>query len=159
MDDILLAIKVLISTAVGSGYTILYGDNFAPAETDYPFISIEPIEESYEANGTGGLRLYRFTIEITLKITLKDYLADDTSISVQKHLQELVNVMAEKGTNGLPTSTTIYGALNNDLSLGGTVHIMNLGTIQYNTQTGGAGSYIRTAALTITGQQQLPLCT
>jgi len=157
MDGVLLAIQSLLTTALGSSYTILYGDDFAPAETDFPFVSIEPISTRLVPNGTGGLRSNRYTIAVTLKVLLKDFMQDDTNVTKQSHLQELVKVMEERGANGLPLSTTILGVFNENLSLSSTVHTIEIGDVQYNRQDQGDGSYIRSATITIEAVQQLPL--
>lgn len=156
MDRILLALQTLISSALGSTYTVLYGGGLVPA-SNYPLVSIEPSSTEMTVAGTGGLRMNTFSVDITLHLDLKDYMSDATSTTIQTHLQALVKIMEERNTDGTPKSTTILGCLNNDLSLGGTVHTMELGTIQYGGNENN-NSYIRTAKLSITAVLQTPLC-
>ena len=157
MDNICTAIQSILQTALGSSYTIIYGDD-VPGMSQFPYISIEPQNTTFTPNGTGGSRENRSVITVTLKVRLNDYMQDNTDVSEQAHLRALVKGMEERETNGLPKNATILGALNQDLSLGGVVSTIELGTIEYGTEN-AEGSYIRTATLTIEALQQLPFCT
>jgi hypothetical protein len=155
MDNIILALQTKLKTAL-STTNVFYGDDI-PQKTQMPFISIEPVSTEYSPNGTGGLASNVSTIIITAKVRLNEYMSD-TIGDKQKHLQALVNIMEERNTNGTPKSSTILGAISEDLSLSGEVDTISIGTIRYDT-TVQDGSYIRTATLTIEAVQQLPLCT
>jgi hypothetical protein len=157
MDNIMLAIQSILQTNLGSGYRVIYGDDI-PGLTEFPYIAVENVNTTYVRTGTGGLAQNTSVIQITAKVNLKDFMQDNTDVTIQAHRQELIKIMEERETNGVPKTSSVLGALYQDLSLGGIVSTIQIGTIQYDTSN-AEGSYIRTATLNIETTQQLPFCT
>lgn len=157
MDNIVLAIQTVLQAALGATYEVIYGDDL-PAKSEFPYVGIVPVSTEYRRVGTGGLSSSASTVKIIAKVQINDYMQDDNNTTKQEYLQTLVKIMEERDATMILKSTTVLGGLYNDLSLGGVVSTMEVGTINYDTAYDN-GSYIRTAELTITAIQTLPFCT
>lgn len=151
MNDILAALAVKITAALPS-WRVVIGP--APQEPrDYlPLVSVAPVRTSFRIRGTGGLRTEIHEINISAMVNLSDYFEDSEGTTVD-HLSALVDAMEDRDTDGKPKSTTILGAVNNDLSIGGTVQDILEFNINYDIlPTSRVGS----ATLTILTTRILP---
>jgi len=151
MNDVIDALILKLQTALPD-WRVCYGP--APQEpSDYmPLISVAPVRNSFRIRGTGGLRTEEMEINITAMVALRDYFEDADGTEID-HLSALVLAMEDRDTDGKPKATTILGAVNNDLSIGGTVGDILEFNINYDTIP---TSRIGSATLTILTTRILP---
>lgn len=151
MNDIIDALIVKLQAALPA-WRVYYGPT--PQEpSDYlPLIAVAPVRTSFKIRGTGGLRTEDMEINITAMVNLRDYFEDTEGTEVD-HLEALVLAMEDRDADGKPKSTTILGAVNNDLSIGGTVGDILEFNINYDTIP---TSRIGSATLTILTTRILP---
>lgn len=156
MDDIIQGIQTVLNAALGSTYTgYIYGEVKVPNESMYPFIEIKPLSTEFILKGTGGLRDNLFTIDITVKNSIKKSFTDNTSKTVIAHIQDLIKKMEERDSTGTPKSTTVLGAINNDLTLNNTSMVVGQFNISYD-NIEYDGSYIVMATLRIVARLLTP---
>lgn len=148
MDDIITALKTLLETNLGATYSYSYGEVLVPEKFKFPLIEVIPVGTEMEISGTGGSRKYTYEITIQLKLDIRDYLKSNTNVSVLSHMQALVQKMEARDVNGVPTSTSVLGVINSNLSLSNTVHLASEPTISYR-ETPYGDSYIAVAALSL----------
>jgi len=92
------------------------------------------------------------TVTIKSKDIIKNFVTGNTDKEVLTHVQTMVKRMEERDANGKPKATTILGVLHDNRRISNTVHINNIGTIQYATESLN-GSLFLTAEITITAQR------
>ena len=167
MDNIIEALRTLLQTAFGSSYTYMYGKVAIPGEQDLPMICIDPIYTVQQNEQSGGAFEYRFTIELTLFVSLRDYVdttPDDGD--VKQHKKDLVVKMeARNSVDRALTASTILGAINSDLQFGATsqlkqwVDYMESAEISYNDSAQqSSGSWVVPAVLRMVFIQRTPGC-
>lgn len=83
---------------------------------NFPFLEVVPLSSKIDNLGTGAMTDNEFRIAITLKTTLKSYLATSTAERM-KHIQDLVKRMEERNSDGTIKSSTILGVLHDNLQL------------------------------------------
>lgn len=151
MDDIILAVIAKLQTAFPTT-TVVYGAVPQAPTTSLPLITVAPMGTEFSIKGTGGLREERQEIEITLLVSLKEYF-EDSADNVVDSVQALVQMMEDRAVDGLPATTTILGAINGDVSIGGTVMNILEFRIRYDTIP---TSRIGSATLTILTTRIIP---
>jgi len=157
MDDILTEIKSLLTTALGSSYTYVYGEVKVPDDTLFPLIEIIPITTIFNRLGTGTLSDNEFEIKINYKNTLKKFIKGDTNVTTLAYLQDAVKVMEERdGTTGQPKAATILGTMLDNIRLTNNVDILQEFNIEYNINDFD-GSWIAIASLTMTAKKKTPV--
>lgn len=157
MDEIILALQSLLTTALGSSYTIIYGEVKTPNESLFPLIEVIPLETNFEGRGTGRLSSNQFTIQINYKNTLKKFVDSNTNQTVIKHIQDAVKIMEERDSSTkLPKSTTILGCLWDNLKISNKVDISRDFQISYNVNEYG-GTWVVKASLVFNATQITPL--
>jgi hypothetical protein len=154
MDDVITALVAALDTNI-SGWEVFYGNAPQEPDTVMPLISVSPINTSFSVRGTGGLRSEFFRIAITAYVDLKSYYEDAPDNTVD-HAKDLIIVMEDRATNGLPVTASILGTVNDDLTISGTVQNVTEFDIAYDTIP---TSRYATATLTILAERVLPLCT
>ena len=155
MNDILLALQSIISSAVGNGYTVFYGRFDPTPESVLPLIEIVAQSTTPNHTGTGGLMDEEIIIEVRLKVAMKSFLKTNTNISIVSHHQELIKVMEERNANRTYKSNTIMGAITTNPSLNGTIGIVNAYNIDY---TVVEDARLAQATLRISAKRQIPTC-
>lgn len=150
MDDIIQAIITRLEANI-IGWRVVYGN--APQEPDayLPMITVAPVGTNFRVMGTGGLRDEDQEIVITATVDLKDYYG--THNDEVDHTIALIQVMEERGPDGLPLSSTILGVINDDLSILNNVGSVSEFLIRYDTIP---TSRYATATLTILTKRVLP---
>lgn len=156
MDNVILAIKSLLSTALTTTYKkYFYGENKAPQQSHFPFIEIIPITTESNVSGTGGLRYDIYEIEINVKDTLKNHYKTASDNEILSHMQSLVKKMEDRDSDGTPKAATVLGVLNDNLTLSNSVHINDNWVITYDTSPYGE-SYIVIASLRVRAKLLTP---
>jgi len=159
MDDIILALQSLLSTALSTTYKkYFYGENRVPAQAHFPFIEIVPLSTSVNVRGTGQMRNNEFAIQINIKDSLKAELTSATDKSIVAFYQRMVKRMEERDSDGVPKAATVLGVLSrdqSDLKLNSKVHINNDWEIEYGLSELG-DSWITTATITFTASLLTP---
>lgn len=117
MNEVILAIIALLEAKFGKQYKQYYfGEIRVPAHMTFPFVEVVPLASKIDNRGTGAMTDNEFRIAITVKTTLKNYLAT-SSAERMKHVQDLVKRMEERNTDGTIKDTTILGVLHDNLQL------------------------------------------
>lgn len=168
MDNIIEALRQLLETTFGTTYTYMYGRVRVPGQQDLPMICIDPIYTVQGNAGTGDdAFVYRFTVELVLIVSLKDYV--DTTpddLEVKQHKKDLVVKMEERDiTDRTLTTNSILRAINEDLKFGATsqlkqwVDYMESAEISYNEGAQQSpGSWVVPAVLRMVFVQRTPGC-
>lgn len=117
MNEVVLAIINLLQAKFGAQYKQYYfGEIRVPAQMTFPFLEVVPLSSKISNRGTGAMTDNEFRITITLKTTIKNYLATGPAERM-KHVQDLVKRMEERNTDGTIKDTTILGVLHDNLQL------------------------------------------
>ncbi len=150
MDTVIEAIRTLLASGLTSSLYkyIYYGHNNVPAKCELPCIEVAPVSTEMSNMGTHSM-MNQFTIRITSKDILKNFITENTDKSILAHVQTIVKRMEERDANGKPLSTTVLGVLHDNRKLSNTVHINNIGTIEYNEEAYD-GSWLISASVLIT---------
>lgn len=150
MDDVILALRTLLDGSLEADLykAIYYGENFIPAKSEVPFVEVIPVSTNMSNHGTNSM-MNEMTITIKSKDIIKNFLTANTDKEVLTHVQTMVKRMEERDANGKPKSTTILGVLHDNRKISNKVHINNIGTIDYTTESLN-GSLFLTASITIT---------
>lgn len=155
MRNACVALKTLLATGLGAGYTILYGETVTPPEADFPLISIVPVSTSMEIVGTGKLAEAQYTIKIVATINKKEFI-DTTNATTISFMDELVRLMEERNANGTPKDATVLGVLYNNPDLNDSIGINTEWEIDYTERI--EQSYMAKATLTLIAKEQIPNC-
>jgi len=152
MDTVIEAIRALQTSSLTSGLYkyIYYGENLVPAKSELPCIEVDPVSTEMANMGTHAM-MNEFTIRITTKDILKNFITENTDKSILSHKQTIVKRMEERDANGKPLSTTVLGVLSDNRKISNTVHINNIGTIEYNSEAFD-GSWLVSASVLITAK-------
>ncbi len=92
MDDIIEAIRTVLETKYGTAYTYVYGKTEKPGEHNLPMLCIDPIYTTRSPDGIGTNKSFEFrlTVEITLYLSIKEYVeitpTDDEVIQHKKDM-------------------------------------------------------------------------
>jgi hypothetical protein len=150
MDDVILALRTLLLSGLTADLykKVYYGPNLVPAKSELPCVEVIPVSTTVENLGTNSMR-NEYTIQITTKDILKNHVTEDTDKSILSHVQTIVKRMEERDANAKPKSTTILGVLHDNRKISNTVHINQIGNIEYNTEEFN-GSWIISASIIIT---------
>ena len=157
MDELITALKGLLEAALGSSYTVIYGQVKIPDDTMFPLVEIVPINTVFQIRGTGKLSQGDHIVQINYKNSLKNFVDSDTDQTIVKHIQDAVKVMEERDdTTHMPLSSTILGCLIDNMKISGVMEIPKNIEISYNINEYD-GSWIINASLVFTGKKITPI--
>lgn len=124
MNDVLEAIQTLLSTTLGSIYKkYYYWEIKVPNQKFMPFIEIMPLTSEIQNRWTWGMLDNNFTVQVTVKNTLKKYLKNNTDVDTIDHIQDLVKKVEDRNTDWTLKSNTVLWVLHDNLKLNDKVHI------------------------------------
>lgn len=150
MNEVILAIRTLLNTTLGSIYKkIYYGEIRVPNQVDLPFLEVIPMSSSVTNRGTGGMMNNEYQIQINVKSSLKKYLKSNTNVEVLEHIQDLVKKVESRDDDGNLESNTVLGVLHDNLQLSTTANINGDWQISYGEMDLG-DSYITMASILFT---------
>lgn len=90
-----------------------------------------------------------YSIAISIKNTLKKYVKEGTNVQILEHIQDLVQKMEWRETNGDVSSNTVLGVLHDNLKLSDKANINGDWNITYDEIEYG-DSYITVATILFT---------
>jgi len=146
-------ITLLTASLTANTYKyIYYGPNLVPALAELPCVEVIPISESMTNRGTQTM-MNELTIRIVVKDSLKKFVTNDTNKSTVAHVETFIKRIGERDSaKGRPDAATILGILHDNRQLTNTVHINDIGTVNYSFDKTQDGSYIIQADVEVTAQ-------
>ena len=152
MNEIIEAIQTLLSNTLWGTYKkFYYWEVKVPNQSFLPFIEIIPLWSSITNRGTWWMLDNTFSIQITVKNTLKAHLKQNTDVNTISHIQDLVKKIEDRNADWTIKSNTVLWVLHDNLQLTKTVHINDDWVITYDEIDLGT-SYITFATIVFSGK-------
>lgn len=154
MNEILEKIRTLISTALGSSYTVIEGYVNDYSTSKMPLVEVQPVRTRFTVKGRA---LYEEECEINIRVSvdLKDYYKNATTQSQQNSMKAVIDAFENRDTDRSPLAGTILGTLIANLSLEGLVGVVNPYEIDY---TYIENAKVAQATMRIVVRRQVPTC-
>ncbi len=125
MNEIINTIRTLLSTTLTTTYKkYYYWEIRVPSQSIMPFIEVIPISTTITNRGTWWMTNNEYQIWVSIKNTLKKYLAQNTDTEILAHVEDLVKKMEDRETNWDLKDATVLGVLHNNLKLSDKANIM-----------------------------------
>ena len=114
MDELIQGFMAYLSGELGSQYTYTYGKSLSPGqEGDLPMLCFSPVgtDVRYSGAGSAQMLLYAYSLDITLYVSLKDYMDVNPEVDVITHTRDTIQRVEARTSDRVLVEATILGAI------------------------------------------------